>query len=233
MAQLPEACHLLLSMTANGPFIITGTDTDAGKTLAAACLLLGTGGQYWKPLQSGTDATSGLTDREWVQQTTGLPETHFLPEVYQFQHPLSPHRAAELEDVHIDPLRILNAYQQYVSSRVVPLFVEGAGGLMVPVTRDLLQIDLFARMQTIAPAPIILVARTGLGTINHTLLSVSAILEQNLPLHGILFTGPDNADNIRTVIEFSGARALGHIPQLDRMNAATLREVFTKHIGKI
>ena len=217
-------------------FIISGTDTDSGKTLAAACLLLGTGGRYWKPLQSGRDSKSGMTDREWVQDVTQMPSAHFLPEMYQFEQPLSPHRAAELDHIEIDPDKIIAGYQNNFSplaSRPSPLFIEGAGGLMVPVTRDLLQIDLFVLMQNISPAPIILVARTGLGTINHTLLSIAAIRERGLPLHGVLFSGLDNADNIQTIAEFSGVRVLGHIPFIEQPNAENLLHIFTQHIGNL
>lgn len=201
----------------HGRWIITGTDTDAGKTLASAALLLKTNGYYWKPTQSGLDPQTQRTDREQIQALTALPDTHFLPETYRFTHPLSPHRAAELENIKIDPEKILDDYRQYRSYD--PLIIEGAGGLMVPVTRDLLQIDLFGQMQNIAPAPIILVARTGLGTINHTLLSVDAIRARNLQLAGILFSGPDNPDNIRTIADFSGAPVLGHMPQLPSIDS--------------
>lgn len=212
-------------------WIITGTDTDAGKTLAAACLLLGTHGHYWKPLQSGRDPVTGMTDRAWVQNITQLSDAHFLPETYQFEQPLSPHRAAELENVQVDPEKILSDYARHAA--LDSLLIEGAGGLMVPVTRNLLQIDLFARMQTTAPAPVILVARTGLGTINHTLLSLAAIRERGLPLHGILFSGADNPDNIQTIMEFSGARILGHIPFTPQPDAKNLRDIFTQHIGNL
>ena len=194
-------------------FIITGTDTDAGKTTVAAALLRETAGHYWKPLQSGRD-DSGQTDRERVMAQTALAADHFFPESYVFQNPLSPHRAAELENITIHPQKILDDYKNILSLRSPassPLYIEGAGGLMVPITREFLQIDLFANMQTIAPTPIILVARTTLGTINHTLLSVEALRTRNLPLHGIYFWGPENDDNIRTIADISGAAVLGHV----------------------
>jgi dethiobiotin synthetase len=193
-------------------FIITGTDTDAGKTTVAAALVATKRAYYWKPIQSGMDE-NGQTDRSRVMILSQLPSEHFLSESYVFQNPLSPHRAAELEGIEIDPNKILDDYQNHLSHLPSPisLLIEGAGGLMVPITRRLLQIDLFAQMQTIAPTPIILVARTTLGTINHTLLSVAAIRARNLPLHGIYFWGPDNPDNIRTIAEFSGTPVLGHM----------------------
>jgi dethiobiotin synthetase len=192
-------------------FIITGTDTDAGKTHVAAHLVARDRARYWKPLQSGTDPITGLTDRQRVQQLSGLPDDHFLPEVYAFSKPLSPHRAAELEGIEVDVEKVLAAYQNILSPLPSPLYIEGAGGLMVPITRSLLQIDLFVQMQAIGPTPIILVARTTLGTINHTLLSVAAIRARGLPLHGIFFFGPDNPDNIRTIADFTGAEVSGHL----------------------
>lgn len=206
-----------------GRWIITGTDTDAGKTLASAALLLKTNGYYWKPVQSGRDPDTQATDQERVKQLTNLSDDHFLPETYQLKHPLSPHRAAELEQIEINPKKILDNYQNHFSRQ--PLFIEGAGGLMVPVTREFLQVDLFLQMQSIAPAPIILVARTGLGTINHTLLSIAAIRVRKLPFAGILFSGPDNPDNIRTIADFSGTHVLGHIPQLTTITPESVQNM--------
>ena len=207
-------------------YIITGTDTDVGKTTTSACLIAGLaefGACYWKPVQTGSKGE----DRLRVQQFTGLPDKHFLPEIYNPSQPLSPHRAAELDDITIEPEKILSAYHENLLLRV-PLLIEGAGGTMVPLTRDLLQIDLFVQMQAIAAAPIILVARTTLGTINHTLLSLAAIRSRDLPLAGIIFSGPDNADNIRTIAEFSAAPVLGHIPQLSAITPEILMAAFQR-----
>jgi len=210
-------------------YIITATDTDAGKTTAMVELLRINDGRYWKPMQSGRDA-AGRTDTDIVRATTGLPDTHFLPETYCLTQPLSPHRAAELDGVVIDLEKILDDYKKHLScftgyaglvgpAQARPhascLYIEGAGGLMVPVTRDLLQIDLFVQMQAVAPTPIILVARTALGTINHTLLSLEAIRARGLPLAGVLFCGPENDDNIQTILDFARRNMpitnLGHL----------------------
>ena len=197
-------------------FIVSGTDTGIGKTAAAALLTLGLGAHYWKPIQSGTEDG---TDTNTVKALTGLPDDRFLPEAYVLNAPLSPHRSAELDDVAIDLDRL--ALPQVDG----PLIVEGAGGLMVPVRRDLLQIDLFKRWD----APVILCARTGLGTINHTLLSVEALRARGIALHGLLFIGDDNPDNIRTVADLSGATVLGRLPWLDRVDAAGLGAAFADH----
>ena len=197
-------------------FIISGTDTGIGKTAAAAMLTLGLDAHYWKPIQSGTEDG---TDTATVKALTGLPDDRFLPEAYVLTEPLSPHRSAELDGVTIDLDRL--ALPQVDG----PLIVEGAGGLMVPVTRHLLQIDLFRRWG----APMVLCARTGLGTINHTLLSVEALRARGIALHGLLFIGDDNPDNIRTVADLSGATVLGRLPWLDRVDAAGLGAAFADH----
>ncbi len=196
-------------------FIISGTDTGIGKTAAAALLTLGLDAHYWKPIQSGTDEG---TDTTTVKALTGLPEDRFLPEAYVLTEPLSPHRSAELDGVEIE---LVNLSRPSVDG---PLIIEGAGGLMVPVTRRLLQIDLFKHWG----APVILCARTGLGTINHTLLSVEALRARDIPLHGLLFIGEDNPDNIRTIADFSGAPILGRLPWLDGVHAESLKAVFAE-----
>ncbi|MGZ3298033.1 MAG: dethiobiotin synthase, partial [Asticcacaulis sp.] len=195
--------------------IVSGTDTGIGKTAASAMLTLGLKTRYWKPIQSGTEEG---TDTATVKALTGLPDDRFLPEAYVLSAPLSPHRSAELDGVEIDLAKLTPP------SVEGPLIIEGAGGLMVPVTRRLLQIDLFK----LWGAPVILCARTGLGTINHTLLSVEALRARAIPLLGIMFIGDDNPDNIRTIADLSGARVLGRLPWLDRVDADALSAVYAE-----
>lgn len=194
-------------------FVITGTDTGIGKTVVSAMLTLALSATYWKPVQSGIEEE---TDTACVKRLTGLSGAHFLPEQYVLQAPLSPHRSAELDGVTIDPdaLRIPDIDG--------PLLIEGAGGLMVPLTRQTLFIDVFARWQV----PVILCARTGLGTINHTLLSIEALRARGVPLRGLIFIGADNPDNIATIADFSGVPILGHLPPLQTIDADALRAAF-------
>jgi dethiobiotin synthase len=196
-------------------YVVTGTDTGIGKTTVAAMLVLALDAAYWKPIQSGTHDG---TDRQRVQAVTQLPDDRFLPERHILSQPLSPHRAAELDGVEIQP----EALAPPPFDRT--LIIEGAGGLMVPVTREKLQIDVFAGWGL----PIILCARTGLGTINHTLLSIEALRGRQMRLHGLIFVGGDNPDNMRTIADFSGVRILGHMPQLDRIDRGALLNVFTR-----
>ena len=196
-------------------YIVTGTDTGIGKTTVAAMLVLALDAVYWKPIQSGTEEG---TDRQRVQALTQLPDDRLLPERYVLSQPLSPHRAAELDGIEIKAEALaLPAFDR-------TLVIEGAGGLMVPVTRNKLQIDVFADWSL----PIILCARTALGTINHTLLSIEALRSRHMRLHGLIFVGDDNPDNMRTIADFSGARILGLVPRLDRIGRAALLDVFAR-----
>lgn len=194
-------------------FIVTGTDTDIGKTVVSAMLTLALGATYYKPVQCGLDEGG---DRDRVLAMTNLADDRALKEAYRLNAPLSPHRAAEIEGVSIDPQRLTPPK----TSR--PLIVEGAGGLMVPVTRDVLFVDLFKVWEL----PVILCTRTGLGTINHSLLSIEALKARDITLHGIVFVGDENADNERTIIEFSGARRLGWLPKLAALNPSNLTKAF-------
>ena len=197
--------------------IITGTDTDVGKTVVSAMLTLALGATYWKPVQSGIE---GGVDTRAVQKMTGLPNERFLQEQYVFTERLSPHRAAELDKTRIDVDDIT------LPEVEGPLIVEGAGGLMVPLTRENLLINLFKSWNEDAHVPVILVARTGLGTINHTLLSLEALWSRKIPVHGIIFVGDENDDNMRTIAEFSQVKVLGRLPMLDSLDAKTLTTAF-------
>ncbi|MCB1651409.1 MAG: ATP-dependent dethiobiotin synthetase BioD [Alphaproteobacteria bacterium] len=198
-------------------FIITGTDTGIGKTVVSAMLMLALDASYWKPVQSGVE---GGVDTKLVQKLTGLPAERFLEERYILSEPLSPHRSAELDGVEIDLAQLSPPKVEG------PLIIEGAGGLMVPLTRKNLLINLFKTWQKDERIPVILVARTGLGTINHTLLSLEALWARDIPVQGIVFVGEKNEDNIRTIAAFSQVKILGHLPMLDSLNAQGLTAAF-------
>ncbi|MBI5128499.1 MAG: ATP-dependent dethiobiotin synthetase BioD [Rhodopseudomonas palustris] len=193
--------------------VVTGTDTGVGKTVFAAALAGALDADYWKPVQAGLDDG---TDRDCVLRLSGLPDARLLPEAYRLNTPASPHLAAELDGVTIDPDRLVLPQTQRA------LVIEGAGGLLVPLTRTLLSIDVFARWQ----APVVLCARTTLGTINHTLLSVEALRTRSIPLLGIAFIGDENAESERVIVEFSGARRLGRLPHLPELTSTALRAAF-------
>jgi len=195
-----------------GTIVVTGTDTDIGKTVFAAALTAALGARYWKPIQSGLD---GGADAELVV-ALGVPAERVLPEAYLLNTPCSPHRAAELDGVAIDPGRLT---PPATSGRLV---VEGAGGALVPVTRRLLYADLFAEWGH----PVVVVARTGLGTINHSLLTIEALRARRVPILGVAFNGEPVEDSEAIVAELGGIRRLGRLPRLARLTPEALAAVF-------
>ena len=197
----------------NAGFIVTGTDTGIGKTVFSAALAGAIGGYYWKPVQAGTD---GETDSDAVRRLSGLALDRIFPEAYRLKLPASPHIAAAREGVEIKPKRLPLPW----GAR--PLVIEGSGGLLVPLSDTLLQIDQFATWGL----PAILCARTSLGTINHTLLSLETLRRRNIPVHGIAFVGDaaDESENI--IVAFSGVRRLGRLPFLDPLDRPRLAAAF-------
>ena len=195
--------------------IVTGTDTDIGKTVFCAGLTRLLNGAYWKPIQAGL---TGETDSEVVRRLAELSEDRVLPEAWRLRTPASPHYAAERDQVEINP----GALTLPVIER--PLIVEGAGGLMVPLTRRTLYVDVFARWG----APVVLCTRTSLGTINHTLLSIEALRQRAVPLIGVAFIGDAHLDNEQVITTMSGVRVLGRLPRLEPLSAGTLSAAFAK-----
>ena len=196
-------------------YIVTGTDTDVGKTVFAAGLSQALRATYWKPAQAGLEDE---TDTQAVARLA--PDAQVLPEAYRLKTPCSPHEAARLDGVFIDMVQL--ALPQVDG----PLVVEGAGGVMVPYREDLLAADIFAKWQL----PAIVVARTALGTISHTLLSLEALHTRGVPIAGVAFIGEDEPVAEGAIIRISGVPHLGRLPQLDPLNAQSLADAFARHI---
>ena len=206
-------------MTQPSPqLVVCGTDTDVGKTLVSAWLVQGLGATYWKPVQCGLE---GGGDREQVQRWLGLPAERLLPEAYRYRTPASPHWAAELESGDPEhPGPPLDPERLALPAVTGPLVVETAGGLLVPLRLDLLQIDQVRRWGL----PVLLVARSGLGTLNHTLLSVEALRHRGIPLLGLVLNGPFHANNTATLERLTGAPVLACLPPLATINSHTLAQ---------
>ncbi len=190
--------------------VVTGTDTDIGKTVFAAALTVALGATYWKPVQAGLEQGG---DAAGVR---ALGVERVLPEAYRLATPCSPHRAAAIDGVTIDPTRL--ALPQVEG----PLVVEGAGGVLVPLAGEMLYADMFARWG----APVVLVARTGLGTINHSLLSIEALRARSVPILGVAFNGEAQDDSEATITRLGGVRRLGRLPRVDPLDAAGLAQAF-------
>lgn len=198
----------------SGVLVVTGTDTAVGKTVVSAALTQALSATYWKPVQSGLEEE---TDSAFVAR---MVRCHVLPEAYRLQLPASPHLSAEAEGVEID-LEQLALPQVYG-----PLVVEGAGGLMVPLNRKALYVDLFARWQ----APVVLCASTRLGTINHTLLSLEALRARGCPVVGVIFNGDAEPEVEETICQFGEVAHLGRLPVIDPLTPDGLRSACSAHI---
>lgn len=190
-------------------FFVTGTDTDVGKTLVSAWLLTQLDASYWKPVQAGVMPE---TDSSVVRRLAEIEPDRILPEAYVLPEAIAPHEAARRAGIAIDMAKFVPP----VSDRL--LVVEGAGGLMVPLTDTAYVIDLAAELHL----PLILVARSTLGTINHTLLSLEAIRRRGLPLAGVVINGPETPHNRAAIERYGQVEVIAEIPWLDVVNRSTL-----------
>ncbi|MDH4461377.1 MAG: dethiobiotin synthase [Flectobacillus sp.] len=164
---------------ASNQFIVAGIGTEIGKTFISSILVEALEANYWKPIQSG-----GLdyTDTDTVKGLVTNQKSVFYPEAYRLTQPLSPHAAAEIDGVTIE----VEDFQ--LPQTTAPLVVELAGGLMVPLNNDVLNIDLIEKFNL----PVVLVTRNYLGSINHTLLSVHLLQSRGIAIKGLIFNGLSN-----------------------------------------
>ncbi|MCZ2475586.1 dethiobiotin synthase [Aquirufa ecclesiirivi] len=179
--------------------IVAGIGTEIGKTVVSAILTNALKADYWKPIQSG-DLDQG--DAYWIQQWVKHPNLTIWPSTYRLSQPLSPHTAAELDGISIE----LNQFQKPSSSN--SLVIELAGGLMVPINDQQTNIDLIQSLN----APVILVSKNYLGSINHTLLSFEMLQQRGIPVLGIVFNGPENPSGEKFILNYT------QLPLLLRVN---------------
>jgi len=199
-------------------FFVSGTDTDVGKTVVSTVLALGLNAYYWKPVQSGPETDSSTLEK------MGVDPARILPETFTLSEPLSPHLAARLDNKYIslDDLTLpIIRPDQY-------LIVEGAGGLLVPLNEDKLVIDLIQKLEL----PVVLVSRTTLGTINHTLLSIEALKARNIPIVGVIMSGEPNEENKKAIEQHSKIKVIGVVPKLESLNKKSLLETFERVFGQ-
>jgi dethiobiotin synthetase len=194
--------------------VVAGTDTEIGKTVFSAGLAALLGANYWKPIQAGL---IGETDSQLVARLGGLSSDRIVRERYSLKTPASPHQAAAIDGVRItmDSLDVPDTGGR-------PLVIEGSGGLLVPLDDTTLYIDVFARWRF----PVVLCARTALGTINHSLLSIEALRHRNLHILGIAFIGDGNPESERIICEIGQVRRLGRLPRLSPLTQSALRTAF-------
>ncbi|MUT67957.1 dethiobiotin synthase [Paenibacillus sp. NEAU-GSW1] len=211
-------------MSAFRGLFVTGTDTAVGKTvvtaaLAAALRAEGLNAGVWKPVQSGAQLGSGDTDAERLLRDTGIDESIEAVAPFSFEAPLTPFLAAKHAGATLTLQGIIDAGRPLME-RYEALLIEGAGGVAVPLTNDALVLDLIAALRI----PALIVARSGLGTINHTIMTASCLRQHGIPIAGVILndgSDPGSADddpsiagNASLIERFGGLRVLGRLPRL-------------------
>ncbi len=182
------------------PLFVTGIGTGIGKTLVSAILVEKLKADYWKPVQSGDlDNSDTMKVKSLVTNTTSV----FHAETYRLTQPYSPHKSAAIDGIVIDPTKF--RFPETSNS----LIIEGAGGLMVPLNNDFLMIDLIKQFN----AEVILVSQNYLGSINHTLLSIDALKQRQIPVKGIIFNGEEDEASRKYILAFTKTKFLGNVSQ--------------------
>jgi len=201
----------------NKPIFITGIGTGVGKTLVSAIVTEALGADYWKPVQAGFEDG---TDTIAVKELLSNPQSIVHDELYKLKTPASPHIAARIDGITINNTSIqekATTILQQIGSK--PLVIEGAGGLLVPLTET----EMVADLITLLNAKVILVSRNYLGSINHSLLTAAYCRSKGIDVAGWIFN--DDYMNYETeIVKWSGYPSLGSIPKLGTINQTIIRE---------
>jgi len=195
---------------------VTGISTEVGKTIASSILVEALKADYWKPIQAGELDNS---DAIKVQNLISNTVSKFHKEAYRLNTPISPHAAAEKDNIEIS-LSNIN-----IPKTNNHLIIEGAGGLLVPLNNSDCIIDIIPNLD----AEVVIVSRHYLGSINHTLLSIKALTEQNIPIKGIIFSGNENKDTESIILKMSGLKLLFRINEEVKFD----KEIIKKYAQKI
>jgi len=191
-------------------YFITGIGTDVGKTVVSAIVSQALNATYWKPIQSGTIDTY---DRYFIEEFC-TDKVTTIPEWLALKAPLSPHAAAKLENIEIDVTKL---HLPKIDNHLV---VEGAGGIMVPITDDFSFLDLMNRWKI----PVIVVSKHYLGSINHTLLTLEVLKVNKIPLQGVIFVGEENKETEQVISAHCEGKILGRIPWISTITKEWIQE---------
>lgn len=201
---------------------LTGTDTGVGKTFVGAGLIsamkqIGVNACPMKPLESGCKVRRGKlipADAMYLMKASGVKEPLDAINIYRLRHPLAPSVAAEIEGVIINRIKIITAYN-HLSEKYDITIVEGAGGIMTPVYKEYLFLDLAKDLDL----PVLIVSRSGLGTINHTLLTINAARNRRLNVLGVIInSSPETRQGLpektspEVITRLAGVPVLGIVP---------------------
>lgn len=199
------------------PLFITGIGTDVGKTLVSAILTEALEADYWKPVQAGFEDG---TDAAWVKQMLSNKISVVHEEVYKLKTPASPHIAARMDGIEIDGNLIKEkAISLMQAAPHRQLIIEGAGGLLVPLHKDLMVADLIKLLN----ARVVLVSRNYLGSINHSLLTAAYCKANELDVAGWIFND-DYMQYASEIVSWSGYPSLGAVPKLETIDRSIIKE---------
>ena len=189
---------------------VSGIGTGIGKTLIAALLTEKLKADYWKPVQAGN---LDDTDTDFVKRLVSNTQSVFHPERFRLTAPMSPHAAAEIDGVEI---RLEDFKSPETNNNLV---IEGAGGLLVPLSKELFIIDLITHIN----AEVVLVSQNYLGSINHTLLSAEALKSRNINVTGIVFNGETYPQGEQIILQRTGLRCLARVPQMNDISRESIK----------
>ncbi len=199
---------------------VTGTNTDIGKTVVSGIIVAGLNAHYWKPVQTGL---GDGTDTDWIRDHTGIDESRIHPEVFRLIEPLSPHAAADIEDIEIT----LDSFELPRIPDGETLVVEGAGGILVPLNDQHYMLDLMIRLG----APVLVVASSELGTINHTLMTLRILREHDVTVLGVVMNGPSNPGNCEAIQTFGQVDVIAQVTPQANLTPTSLGLAFTRHFA--
>lgn len=201
---------------------ITGISTDVGKTIASAIITEALEADYWKPIQAGDLDNS---DSHFIKSKVENQKSKIFPNAYQFNTPASPHFAAELDGIVIDLKKIIEP------KTTNHLVIEGAGGVFVPLNNNDLVVDLIQ-----PDYKVIVVSRHYLGSINHTLLTIEALISRKINIAGIIFNGDENTATETIILNKTGSKCIGRIenePYFDQNVISEYASLFRDNLLKI
>jgi len=200
-------------------FFITGTDTGVGKTFFASLLINKYNFDYWKPIQTGKFLEN---DTLYIKKKIVNKKNILHEPVYSFKKPLSPHLASDYEKISIDIKKI----KKPSSKR--PLIIEGAGGILVPLNKKNLIIDLIKKFKL----PVIVISKSILGTINHTLMTLELLKKNKIKVFGVVLNNIKNKkegnDNAISLESFGNIKVLARISSINNINKKKIENLSKK-----
>ena len=200
-------------------FFITGTDTGVGKTFFSSILMKKFDFDYWKPIQTGKFTEN---DTLYIKENIGIEKNRFHKPIYSFKKPLSPHLASSYEKISINMKKIK------IPSSDKPLIIEGAGGILVPLNKKNLLIDLIKKFKL----PVIVVSKSILGTINHTLMTLEILKKNKINIFGVILNNIKNKkegdENAESIEKYGNIKVLGKISSINHVTRKKIEALSKK-----